>query len=63
MRSALLLLLAGVITLVVVALGVALSTPSSVDSIKQQLEPYGGCDEAYLYPDTEGARLCEEMGR
>lgn len=21
-------------------------------------EPYGGCDEAYLFPDSEGARLC-----
>jgi hypothetical protein len=25
-------------------------------------EPYGGCDEAYLYPNTEGARICEELG-
>ena len=23
-----------------------------------QGEPYGGCDEAYLYPGTEGAIWC-----
>lgn len=22
------------------------------------VEPYGGCDEAYLYPDSQGARDC-----
>lgn len=28
------------------------------DRIIVELEPYGGCDEAYLYPDTEGGRMC-----
>lgn len=27
---------------------------------KQQ--PYGGCDEAYLYPNTPGYRWCERNG-
>ena len=28
----------------------------------QKSEPYGGCDEAYLYPDTPGYRWCERNG-
>lgn len=25
-------------------------------------EPYGGCDEAYLYPDTPGYAWCRDHG-
>jgi hypothetical protein len=25
-------------------------------------EPYGGCDEAYLYPDTPGWTWCRDRG-
>lgn len=25
-------------------------------------EPYGGCDEAYLYPDSPGAADCRKLG-
>lgn len=27
-----------------------------------QSEPYGGCDEAYLYPDTPGYIWCDLNG-
>jgi cell division protein FtsN len=27
-----------------------------------QMEPYGGCDEAWRYPKTEGYATCKEMG-
>lgn len=28
----------------------------------QQAEPYGGCDEAYRYPNTKGYRWCARNG-
>lgn len=31
-------------------------------AVRVEQEPYGGCDEAYLYPGTEGAQWCEEHG-
>lgn len=27
-----------------------------------QMEPYGGCKEAYLYPDSVGYEECQKLG-
>ncbi len=44
---------------------VILHLPGLITSIESPApplqEPYGGCDEAYLYPGTPGAQICQEM--
>lgn len=32
------------------------------DELTTWLEPYGGCDEAYLYPKSQGYAECKEHG-
>lgn len=41
------------------AMAVAVQYPPVVASAH---EPYGGCDEAYLYPTSEGADHCRDHG-
>lgn len=48
----------------VLAIGIGTSAdsqprPEAPSAPAPQVEPYGGCDEAYLYPETAGAKMCE----
>lgn len=35
---------------------------SSTEQVSEPAEPYGGCDEAYLYPRSPGYRDCVRLG-
>lgn len=63
-------LAAASLTLTAVAVGVGVfvndsdsdSEPPTSPAPVVWTEPYGGCDEAWQYPNTDGYRECKEHG-
>jgi hypothetical protein len=62
-ETILLLIMATLVTGLLIIAGLVVNdVTTTIEQQTQKLEPYGGCDEAYLYPDTAGARWCQLHG-